>query len=191
MNENPTAGTGHHDAMMADVSRYYEARLAEHGETARGVDWNGEDSQTLRFRQLCGIIRGKGDFSINDLGCGYGALYDFLVREYDPFFYTGIDISENMIRAAENRHRGKDRIRFVRAAEPDRTADYGVASGIFNVRLDRSDTAWERFIRKTLDALDRTSRVGFAFNCLTVYSDPDRMRDHLYYADPGDRKSVV
>jgi hypothetical protein len=39
-------------------------------------------------------------------------------------------------------------------------------------------------VEETLDALDRTSRSGFAFNCLTSYSDADKMRDYLYYADP-------
>jgi len=39
-------------------------------------------------------------------------------------------------------------------------------------------------IEATLDVLDRTSRSGFAFNCLTSYSDADKMRDYFYYADP-------
>jgi len=36
----------------------------------------------------------------------------------------------------------------------------------------------------TLDALDRTSYRGFAFNCLTCFADADKMRDNLYDADP-------
>ena len=32
--------------------------------------------------------------------------------------------------------------------------------------------------------MDRTSTRGFAFNCLTAYSDADKMRDYLYYASP-------
>ena len=32
--------------------------------------------------------------------------------------------------------------------------------------------------------LDGKSSRGFAFNCLTSYSDADKMRDDLYYADP-------
>ena len=35
-----------------------------------------------------------------------------------------------------------------------------------------------------LDALNAGSRLGFAFNCLTGYSDADRMRPDLYYGDP-------
>jgi hypothetical protein len=67
---------------------------------------------------------------------------------------------------------------------PDELADYGVASGIFNVRLSHEDSEWLDYIESMLEVLDRTSRLGFAFNCLTSYSDRDKMRDDLYYADP-------
>ena len=41
-----------------------------------------------------------------------------------------------------------------------------------------------RTCSKTLDEMDAGSRRGFAFNCLTSYSDAERMQDYLYYADP-------
>jgi hypothetical protein len=34
--------------------------------------------------------------------------------------------------------------------------------------------------------LNLNSRLGFAFNCLTSYSDSDKLRDHLYYANPNE-----
>lgn len=170
--------------LLSQVADYYTGKLAEHGENPRGVDWNGEEGQLLRFLQLCRIIDPTRGFSINDLGCGYGALYDFLAPRYEQFTYSGIDVSESMIRAAEKRQRGNQRARFVISGEPDEVADYGVASGILNVKLGRSDAEWRAYVEATLDMLDRTSKLGFAFNCLTSYSDSDRMRAHLYYADP-------
>ncbi len=170
--------------LLTEVAEYYSSKLAQHGENPRGVDWNGEESQTLRFGQLCKIIDASNQFSINDLGAGYGALYDFLASEHERFSYSGIDVSESMIRAAEQRYKDKSQARFVLSSEPDQVADYGVASGIFNVRLGRSDDEWWSYLEATLDVLDNTSRIGFAFNCLTSYSDADRMRDYLYYADP-------
>ena len=170
--------------LLTEVADYYTAKLAEHGETARGVDWNGEESQTTRFAQLCKIIDTSGPFSINDLGCGYGALYDFLAKEHAAFSYVGIDVSEGMVQAATQRYQDKAQARFILAGEPDQVADYGVASGILNVRMGRSDEEWRVYLEDTLDVLDRTSRLGFAFNCLTSYSDADKMRDYLYYADP-------
>lgn len=170
--------------LLTEVAEYYSSKLVQHGATPQGVDWNGEESQTLRFAQLCKIVDTSNQFAINDLGCGYGALYDFLANEYQAFSYAGIDISESMIRAAEKRYQGATQARFVLSSEPDKVADYGVASGIFNVRLGRSDAEWRGYLEATLDVLDRTSSIGFAFNCLTLYSDADKMRSNLYYADP-------
>lgn len=171
-------------SLLSEVAAYYSKKLTEHGQTPRGVDWNGEDSQTLRFEQLCKVVNTEDQFSINDLGCGYGALYDFLSQEYPTLSYSGVDISESMIQAAEHRYQGKTKAHFVVASEPEQVADYGIASGIFNVRLDRSDDEWQSYLEATIEVLDRTSRLGFSFNCLTAYSDAEKMRDYLYYADP-------
>lgn len=172
-------------SLLYDVATYYAEKLAEHGDTPRGVDWNGEESQMVRFSQLCKIIDPKTpNFSLNDLGCGYGALLDYLRGNYANCTYLGVDVSQEMIKVAEQRHATADQTRFITSAEPDEVADYGLASGIFNVRLGRSDAEWFDYLQATLDVLDRTSSLGFAFNCLTSYSDEEKKRDYLYYADP-------
>lgn len=170
--------------ILVEVADYYSAKLAEHGETPRGVDWNGEESQMLRFEQLSKIISPAVNFSLNDLGCGYGSLFDYLKLNCRGFTYNGCDISESMIKAAQARYTREANASFVVASEPPEMADYGIASGIFNVRLGRSDVEWREYLEATLDVLDRTSQRGFAFNCLTSYSEKDKMRDYLYYADP-------
>lgn len=170
--------------LLSDVERYYSKKHAEHGDTPRGVDWNGEESQTLRFEQLCKILPASGDFSLSDLGCGYGALLDYLQKEHHVYRYMGVDISPDMIRSARQRHVATPGARFITAGEPDQTADYGVASGVFNVRLGRKEAEWFDYVQATLDTLDRTSKLGFSFNCLTSYSDEDKKRNYLYYADP-------
>lgn len=169
--------------LLSEVAEYYTSKLSQHGETPQGVDWNGEESQELRFEQICKLIDNPAGFSVNDLGCGYGALYEFLSSRYQSFFYSGFDISKEMIQAADQRYSSVN-AHFLVSHQPEIIADYGVASGIFNVRLDRSDDEWGAYFESTLDTLERTSRLGFAFNCLTSYSDKEKMRDYLYYADP-------
>jgi SAM-dependent methyltransferase len=172
-------------ALLSEVANYYADKLKAHGDTPRGVDWNGAESQSLRFQQLCKIVDDKtSEFSLNDLGCGYGALLDYLNVQHPLSSYLGVDISKEMILAAESRHGERASTRFLTSAQPDINADYGVASGIFNVRLGRSDSEWFDYLTATLDVLNRTSRLGFSFNCLTSYSDEDRKHDYLYYADP-------
>lgn len=173
------------NSLLDEVAAYYAEKLAEHGATPRGVDWNGEQSQIVRFAQLCKIINPETpNFSLNDLGCGYGALLHYLRDNHANCTYLGVDVSQEMITVAEKRHAAVDQARFITATEPGVAADYGLASGIFNVRLGRSDAEWFDYLQATLDVLDRTSSLGFAFNCLTSYSDAEKKRDYLYYADP-------
>ena len=171
--------------LLEDVVAYYDEKLAQHGPTPQGVDWNGEERQTIRFEQLCKIIAPKTtNFCMNDLGCGYGALLEYLWGRHEAFTYLGVDVSNEMIKTARQTHPASDQARFITSAEPDQMAEYGVASGIFNVRLGQSDSEWFKYLQATLDILDRTSSLGFAFNCLTSYSDEEKKRNHLYYADP-------
>lgn len=167
-----------------ETASYYSDKLLKHGKTPLGVDWNGKESQYLRFKQLTKIFQSSNHFSINDLGCGYGELYNFLDTKYDEFFYSGIDVSLEMIKSANQSFQGKLNTKFYQSNQPNYVADYGIASGIFNVRLDRSDKEWWTYLETTLDLLNNTSRIAFSFNCLTSYSDHSKKADYLYYADP-------
>lgn len=173
-----------HESLLGEVASYYADKFDAFGETARGVDWNGEESQNLRFEQLCRIIDLDAGFSLNDLGCGYGALLQFMHGRYPAFRYRGFDIANNLVDAARKRYAGDPDAEFAVSPLPTAGADFSVASGIFNVRQQRGDDEWKAYIRDTLDALDANSARGFAFNCLTAYSDRDRMREYLFYADP-------
>jgi SAM-dependent methyltransferase len=171
--------------LLDAVQRYYSEKVAEHGPTARGVDWNDAASQELRFEQLLKVCDPAKPFTLNDYGCGYGALAAYLEqRDYD-FTYTGFDISADMVEQARELLRDSARCRFVVDDSELEQADYTVASGIFNVKLDAPREAWEQHVLETLGRLNELSSLGFSFNMLTSYSDADRMRDDLYYADPG------
>lgn len=171
------------DVVLDQVAAYYGDKVRAHGAGPKGVDWNGSESQTERFRQLLAIVV-DDPCSLNDLGCGYGALLDLIAQRGAAIDYLGLDVSNDMIEHARRIHPESATRRFFVGAEPDRVADYTVASGIFNVRLDIDDEAWFDYLLGTLDVMNRSSTRGFAFNCLTSYSDADRMRGYLYYADP-------
>lgn len=170
--------------ILREVNDYYSAKIREHGQGPRGVDWNGEESQFQRFQQLLKIIQAEGDFSIIDVGCGYGALIDYLQKNFKKYKYIGIDISEEMIASARARYVHDESVRFHVSAISPVHADYSVASGIFNVRLKHDDDEWWSYLTNTLDQLNETSSKGFSFNCLTKYSDAEKIRNYLYYADP-------
>jgi SAM-dependent methyltransferase len=173
-----------HHQLVADVAKYYESKLALHGATPAGVDWNSESSQLLRFEQFLSLLGSDSDASIADYGCGYGALLEFLRGRGFTGTYTGFDASSAMTGAAERRYRSDSRARFTSDRAMLEPSDYTVASGIFNVRLLASDEEWRQHILDTIGDMASLSRRGFAFNALTSYSDTDRRRRDLYYADP-------
>ncbi|WP_426150144.1 class I SAM-dependent methyltransferase [Pseudomonas sp. DC3000-4b1] len=170
--------------LLGDVASYYAKKLAQHGATPLGVDWNGASGQHLRFEQFLSLLPENQPFTLNDLGCGYGALLGFLRENRPTAGYLGVDVSEEMVSAARQQYDGAAEARFITSDRPDSVADFGVASGILNVRLGRTDTEWVAYLEDILEILDSTSKRGFAFNCLTSYSDPEKMRPDLYYANP-------
>ena len=89
-----------------------------------------------------------------------------------------------MTARAEELHPHSSEIEFVNQQPQLREADYTIASGIFNVKLNTSTEDWRQYMLDVLDTMNSLSRRGFAFNALTSYSDKEFMRPDLYYADP-------
>jgi SAM-dependent methyltransferase len=172
------------DSILSSVREYYGEKIRTHGPTARGVDWNSQQSQELRFAQLLKLVDKTGPFTLNDFGCGYGALIDYLQQGNYQFRYGGFDISPEMISKAEELHPRSSQIEFVSQKGQLEQADYTVASGVFNVKLNTAGEEWKQYILTALDTMNSLSRAGFAFNALTKYSDAEFMRPDLYYADP-------
>jgi len=173
------------DPIVERVAAYYDGKLREHGVTPAGVDWNSEASQFLRFEQLLRIMTPDDrPGTLNDFGCGYGALADYVATRHPDWTYCGFDASAAMIEAARRQHPAHERRAFTTQIARLPKATYTVASGIFNVKLDTPVEAWREYVLATLDTLASVSDAGFAFNILTGYADPERQRPDLYYADP-------
>ncbi len=166
------------------VRDYYDGTLREHGSTPRGVDWNSAESQERRFRELGRLWEGDARASVVDYGCGYGALASYLRGNGYEGAYTGFDVSDAMIASAVSGCARLPACAFTTARVEVPRADYAVASGIFNVRMDTPVDEWRSYMFNTIADLASLGTRGFAFNALTAYSDAERQRPDLYYADP-------
>lgn len=170
---------------LAQSETYHRKAFEDHGATAAGVGWKDRASQLLRFRQLAQIMQPPPaePVSVNDFGCGYGALLEYLdglsgvsVREY-----FGYDISAIALVAA--RKHADARATFIQADEVTEDADYSFCSGTLNFKGEASDETWRSYVERAIEQLASRSRVGFAFNLMSTHVDftkPD-----LFYADPA------
>lgn len=170
-------------AVRADVGRYYSGQIGKYGATPAGVGWTCRPTQELRFIQLCKLFDFRDGFSVNDIGCGYGALFGFLrTRHRKPAIdYLGIDVSQPMVDEGRRKWRNA---RFELLASDYRVADYCVASGIFNIKLGHDRSTWEQLTAHTLGQMYARSRNGVAVNFLRDDGALDEVIEH-YRCLPG------
>lgn len=177
------------DKIEKSVADYYSEKIRMHGPCAKGVDWNGEHSQQLRFQQMArlfGTVRDLRGSIVSDLGCGYGAFFDYLTSNgFENFLYRGYDISKEMVSHANRRLEKTPSAEVALAKKIVSPTDFAVACGIFSVKLGQSDSVWLEYIHSILREMNDVCTRGFVFNCLTSYSDEGKKRDDLFYANPA------
>jgi SAM-dependent methyltransferase len=170
------------------LTEFYAAR-SEHGDSAMRMGWKSREAQTCRFDQLAKLITepANEEFSVNDLGCGCGDFSEYLRQKgFKGAEYKGFDVSAEMIAEARKLYGQFEGRRFCQIAESGEmsSADYTIASGIFNLKFLIPEHEWVYFIFENLNRMLEKSKKGIAFNMLTKYSDPEFKKDELYYADP-------
>lgn len=169
---------------LKKVIAYYDSALAQHGPTAKGMDWRDESSQELRFAQLVRLLPADGPFSVLDYGCGSGAFRKYLTTHRPLATYFGFDVSSAMLEAAARVFPSAPATTWLPSLPAKKKFDYCVASGVFNVKLDSDEAAWKQNVLDWLREINDLAEQGWAVNFLTLYSDRDRRQEKLYYADP-------
>lgn len=167
------------------VRRVYAHRVNQCGPVPGGVYWKDAEGQVLRLEILMQAVLPEdlnGPISVNDFGCGYGALFELLATE--PMMrggrYVGYDISEDMISAAQIFH-SDTRAKFVISPVATEKADYSFVSGTYNMFMGAEHALWTYYVKSSLDMLWAKTGKVMAFNLLDDKSEP-KLGD-LYYAD--------
>jgi hypothetical protein len=176
------SGTSTQKAILRLTADYFAQKLAVYGPTPRGVDWSSEEAQKLRFREMAPLLTGSA--TVIDYGSGYGAMASYLRECGLSIEYWGYDVCEPMVAAARQKFAGDPTIHFTSQHAELPKADWCLASGIFNLRLQVPHEEWQDYILRTVDDMAELATAGIAFNALTSYSDPEKQRDDLHYSDP-------
>jgi SAM-dependent methyltransferase len=173
------------DNTLNSLKNFFSEQIQQYGANAKGVDWKSQEAQYLRFDQLLKLHTDlKVPFSILDYGSGYGALIQYLIERGYQFTYTGYDMNEAAIEEGSKLFAGMNNVTLTTDEANLRPADYCIGSGLFNMKLETPQDEWEAYMLRTIERLWMLSSKGMAFNSLTKYSDADKMRADLYYADP-------
>ncbi|MDB2390751.1 class I SAM-dependent methyltransferase [Alphaproteobacteria bacterium] len=172
------------------LNKAYAERLDERGSTPQGVFWNSRQNQIVRFAALLSRVTGHvawtkptpKSLSIADIGCGYGAMLDFIHAQpqFSHLAYTGLDINPAMIAACQDNFPNEAHL-FSVGKKPVAIVDFSVFSGTFNLCHIDDTKRWEAYIFSCLDACWQNSRIGMALNLLCA---PEaKISNQIFYAN--------
>ena len=152
------------------ISNIYTKRFNKYQNTPKGVFWNNKLSQDLRLNIILDKIVSnlKNDkFSIADVGCGYGRLYEIIKeRNLDKIIeYNGFDINQEFINFCKNKKEFENG-QFTVSSFPLKKVDYVIMSGTYNLTPTNNINLWENYIIKNLKSNWNFAGKGMIFNCL-------------------------
>ena len=167
------------------ISNIYNKRFDNYNNTPRGVFWNSKLSQDLRLNIILDKIlqnTKNNEFSIADIGCGYGRLYEIIKERNldDKVKYHGFDINQKIINFCKN---NKDfvNVKFGISALPFDDTDYVVMSGTYNLTPTNNIPLWEDYIIKNLTSNWKLVKKAMIFNCLI--KEKKEINKSLYYTE--------
>ena len=174
-----------HKILNKEISNIYNKRFDSFNNTPKGVFWNSKLSQDLRLNIILDKIlqNAKNDkFSIADIGCGYGRLYEIIrERKLDgKVQYHGFDINQKIISYCKN-NINFENIKFSISAFPLNETDYVVMSGTYNLTPTNNISLWEDYIIKNLKRNWELVQKAMIFNCLI--KEKRKIEKKLYYTE--------
>lgn len=154
------------DKNLNDIIIRYNERYRQYGYSEKSLGWT-KNKQDIRFNVLTEMIK-EDNFSILDIGCGFGDINRVLHCRFKNYQYTGIDIIEAFIEEGKKRYSSSD-VEFVTGDflkyKFVKKYDYIVASGIFNHQL--SDQSNYEYFESVTEKSIQLARKSISFDFLS------------------------
>jgi len=175
--------------MSEATKQFYGTLYRQHGTSCRSLSFSSAATQRVRFAALREVLPDdrEGAFSLLDVGCGFGDLYDYLRGDgYTNIQYTGIDIMPEFVRHAAATHPDGQFIAgdFLSIDLPQKRYDYVLSSGALNLVNERFPDHYE-LVFGMVDRMFQVARRAVAFNLLSLSGKRHFAQDpRFFYCDP-------
>ena len=175
-----------HKILNKEISNIYNKRFDNFNNTPKGVFWNSKLSQDLRLNIILDKIlqNTKSDeFSIADIGCGYGSFADYLNRNYNEskFNYEGFDINPKFIKHCRSKF-SEANLRFIIDSKPSSKKDFVTMSGTYNLATTTNVSLWEQYLFSCLSECWSYTKTAMIFN-LQTSTKSKISSQNIYYAN--------
>ncbi|PLA74744.1 SAM-dependent methyltransferase [Hydrogenovibrio sp. SC-1] len=174
------------------ITRHFQA-IQDRGYEPTALFWENRQVQQLRFNVLWQLLFQHPRFqspltepiNILDVGCGFGDFADWLSSHFQAFDYLGIDLSPDMIFAAQcqypKRHFQQGEI-FDFDWEENQF-DFVICSGALNEVVEPMETQGQ-YAKAVIQKLVELAKYGVSLNLLNQNHDWTASRPDLQSFDP-------
>jgi len=165
---------------LKSISEYYNNLVEKYGHDPRSCDYGHANSQKIKFSVLSEAT-GYDNKSVLDIGCGFADYCSFLTAGFENVNYTGVDISEGMIKQAKAQHPDiQIELKNVFEDPFDKKFDVVTSNGIFYLLGANAQQLMFTFITKMFAMAEEV----VAFNSLSTWAN-DQVASE-FYADPSE-----
>lgn len=171
------------------LSEYYNQKCEKYGQSHKAVGWISRKTQQARYNLLTPYFA-QDTSSILDIGCGQGDFLTHLNTIGWSGYYTGIDLSNNMIEIAQATHPTAHWMnQSIEKIDVNITADWVVAFGTFSLRTDSGKLPK---IRQHFTQLFQRAHKTAVFNGLSTFAkDAHNESSKFAYFDPMQLLSIA
>lgn len=166
---------------------HYSETFNKYGPTPKGVDWGTKSTTELRYYTMFEILDyvelKKGTPSVLDVGCGYGALWEYAIQNNIKIHYHGIDIVRDMINYAKRKYPD---IQFVcgdfMINKSLNNFDFVICNGILTQKLTCTNEETDLFAKKIIKKMFNICNYGIVFNVMST--KVNYTVENLFYKSP-------
>ena len=163
------------DSKIAEI---YNQRFLKLGPSPEASMWFSKKRQFARFDIILNeiqLLNKNNKRSIIDIGCGYGAFFEFLLERGadDIWSYYGYDVSNEVIKFCKE-HYSQD-AKFYNGSIPTFMGDFVIMSGTYNFFPAKDYNSWKLYFYRSLKAIWSKTTCAMIFNLQT--SDKEKITD--------------
>ena len=163
------------DSKIAEI---YNQRFLKLGPSPEASMWFSKKRQFKRFDIIFNeikLLNKNNKRSIIDIGCGYGAFFEFLLERGadDIWSYYGYDVSNEVIKFCKEHY--SQEAEFYNGSIPTFMADFIIMSGTYNFFPAKDYNSWKLYFYRSLKAIWSKTTCAMIFNLQT--SNKEKITD--------------
>lgn len=169
------------------IKGYYEHHISDENEDFAVLGWESQEAQEARFSVLFRTVQLDGK-KLLDVGCGLGSLFSFLRDKGVAIQYTGVDILDTMILAAQKKNPDARFISGDIFTEPlfsKGEFDVVFSSGLFNLNMGNNLDFLPAAFSRLLELAGSTVVVNM------LHQRSKDQEDAYYYYHPDEVKKMT